>query len=86
MTSEWERLADALARVVSAGISEHKAKLDLCQALVDGKIKHRSFIWFTTEDVLLTVLPVTACAFREGLRGEDSANWSGLLNQQFPRH
>jgi len=38
---DWERLADALERVTAAGIDEGAAKQNICDAIVDGKIKIR---------------------------------------------
>lgn len=40
-TPDWERLADALQRVMAAGASEDESKLDLCRAVADGKIRVR---------------------------------------------
>jgi hypothetical protein len=36
--SEWERLSDALGRVMAIGVSRSQAKRDLCDAIVDRKI------------------------------------------------
>lgn len=36
---KWERLADALKRVMSAGPSKHEAQLDICGATADRKIR-----------------------------------------------
>jgi hypothetical protein len=44
---DWEQLADALKRVVSAGIDEEEAKNDLCRAVVDRKIGVRVRIAMT---------------------------------------
>jgi hypothetical protein len=38
---DWERLSDALKRVMSVGISKRDAQLDLCRATADRKIKIR---------------------------------------------
>jgi hypothetical protein len=38
---DWERLADAINRVMLFGISKGKAQLDLCRATADRKIKIR---------------------------------------------
>jgi hypothetical protein len=38
---DWEPLADALKRVVAAGLAEDDAKIDLCRAIGDGKIRIR---------------------------------------------
>lgn len=45
---EWERLADALNRVVASGATEEQAKTDICNAIADRKIRLRfltSKIW-----------------------------------------
>jgi hypothetical protein len=41
---DWERLADALDRVVKAGLPEDEAKRDICNAVADRKIKIRPTI------------------------------------------
>jgi hypothetical protein len=41
---EWERLADALKRVMSAGLSKIDAQRDLCRAIADQKIKIKYMI------------------------------------------
>jgi hypothetical protein len=40
-TPDWEPLADALKRVIATGASEDEAKLDLCGAVADQKIRVR---------------------------------------------
>jgi hypothetical protein len=45
---QWERLADALKRVVAAGVAEEEAKADICNAIADRNIRVRfltSKIW-----------------------------------------
>jgi hypothetical protein len=37
----WEKLADALKRVIATDVSEDEAKLDLCNAVADRKINVR---------------------------------------------
>jgi hypothetical protein len=41
---KWQRLSDALARLVTTGVTEEQAKLDLCHAIADKKIKIRFLI------------------------------------------
>ena len=41
---DWERLSDALDRVMSAGRSRKKAQVNLCRATADQKIKVRYLI------------------------------------------
>jgi hypothetical protein len=38
---DWERLSDALSRVVAAGLSKPEAQRDICRAIVDRKIRIR---------------------------------------------
>src|SRR5262249_45518721 len=40
---DWERLSDALKRVVTAGIPEDQGKSDISRAIADGKIRMRLF-------------------------------------------
>jgi hypothetical protein len=40
-TPDWEKLAEALKRVMAVGVSENQAKLDLCRAVADRKIRVR---------------------------------------------
>jgi hypothetical protein len=40
-TPDWEPLAEALKRVMAAGIKEDEAKTDLCRAMADRKINVR---------------------------------------------
>jgi len=41
---EWERLADALQRVVATGLREGEAKSDICNAIADRKIEVRFLV------------------------------------------
>jgi hypothetical protein len=43
-TPVWEPLADALKRVVEAGMGEDDAKIDLCRRMHDGAIAVRVWI------------------------------------------
>ena len=38
---DWERLSDALSRVMAAGLSKPEAQRDICRAIVDRKIRIR---------------------------------------------
>ena len=38
---DWERLAEALKRVIEAGFSRSEAQRDICRAVIDGKIEVR---------------------------------------------
>jgi hypothetical protein len=38
---DWERLSDALKRIILAGTSKHKAQVNLCRATAERKIKIR---------------------------------------------
>jgi hypothetical protein len=40
---DWERLSDALNRVVTAGVPEDEVKSDISRAIADGKIQVRLF-------------------------------------------
>jgi hypothetical protein len=41
--SRWERLSDAVTRVMEAtGLSKEKARISLCQAIADGAVKIRA--------------------------------------------
>ncbi len=42
--SDWERLPDALKRVMASGIEEDEAKQDLCNAIADRKIEIRGLV------------------------------------------
>lgn len=50
-TPDWEPLADALKRVMAAGIDEGEAKIDLCRAVADRKIDVRVKIAATERGV-----------------------------------
>jgi hypothetical protein len=41
---DWERLLDAVKRVMATGMKEGEAKLDLCRAISDRKIKIRFLV------------------------------------------
>jgi hypothetical protein len=41
---DWERLSDALKRVMAAGIAEDRAKQDICGAISDRTIKTRCLV------------------------------------------
>jgi hypothetical protein len=41
---DWERLPDAVKRVMATGLTECEAKLDLCHAISDRKIKIRFLV------------------------------------------
>jgi hypothetical protein len=41
---DWERLSDALQRVMAPGMKEDQAKRDICNAIADRKIKIRGLI------------------------------------------
>jgi hypothetical protein len=38
---DWERLSDALSRVIAAGLSKPEAQRDICRAIADRKIRFR---------------------------------------------
>jgi hypothetical protein len=42
--SDWERLPDALKRVMASGIEEDETKQDICNAIADRKIKIRGLV------------------------------------------
>jgi hypothetical protein len=41
---DWERLSDALARILASGLSKHEAQVGVCRAIADRKIKIRYLI------------------------------------------
>jgi len=41
---EWERLADALKRVVASGVTESQAKVAICDAIADRSVTVRLFV------------------------------------------
>ena len=41
---DWERLSDALKRVMATGIAKDQAKRDICGAISDRKIKIRCLV------------------------------------------
>lgn len=45
----WEWLNDALKRVMESGLPEQEAKLGICLAIADGKIKVRPTVEFLTQ-------------------------------------
>jgi hypothetical protein len=48
---EWEPLADALTRVMTSGVNEQQAKIEICQAIADKKIDIRVEIEKAAPDV-----------------------------------
>jgi hypothetical protein len=52
---KWERLSEALQRVTGTGVTEKKAKRDICEAIADRKIRPRLyFTWRPTSETFLT--------------------------------
>jgi hypothetical protein len=49
---DWERLGEALKRVMEAGVSNSEAKRDICRAIADGKIRVRTPVELITRDVV----------------------------------
>jgi hypothetical protein len=52
---DWERLSDALKRVMAAGYSKSRAQLDICHAIADRKIRIRYLI--SKEEIGGTTVP-----------------------------
>jgi hypothetical protein len=47
---DWESLAQSLTRIVSLGLDDQQAKIELCNAIADEKIKVRAFLRDDDED------------------------------------
>ncbi len=58
-SSSWEQLSEALQRVIATGVTERKAKRDMCQAIANQKIGLRFYFmrrpthmdFFTSQDI-----------------------------------
>jgi hypothetical protein len=60
---DWERLLDAVERVMASGMKESEAKLDLCRAMSDRKIKMRFLV---AKEEGLGSLEIVAGTVRQG--------------------
>ena len=58
----WERLSDAIERLIAAGRSKERAQADLCRAIADGAVKIRSKLRKHTTQLTTSkdILPGTA--------------------------
>lgn len=54
---DWERLPDALKRVMAAGLSQDEAQVDICRAISDRKIRLR--LQVTPSPYLMRVVDVS---------------------------
>jgi hypothetical protein len=70
---KWERLSEALQRVTGTGVTEKKAKRDICEAIADRKIRLRLyFTWRPTSETFPT------------RRGQPTSKVHCLTNEEIP--
>ena len=70
----WERLSEALTRVIAAGLSGAEARMLICEAIAKREVRFR---WrgFTDDQVLSRLPAETATLYRNGLR-QDPVRWA----------
>jgi hypothetical protein len=76
---DWVPLAEALQRVIAAGVSEGEAKIDLCRALADRKIDVRIRIAATGKvfsDGNVGVPPHLSASDLDWVNSRPLAQWS----------
>jgi hypothetical protein len=58
----WEQLSEALQRVMAAGVSERKAKRDICEGIANGEIRLR--FYFMVRPTRMDFLTGRSCPWR----------------------